>query len=443
MRFLDLKYRIVGALVCAWLPIASVSAQSSDPPGDTLSADDLFDGSQLQDIWIHINARDWERLLNAYLEGAYYPTDFEWHGVRVRNAGIRVRGRLSRSDHKPSLRVDFNRYVTGQEFLGLKSLVLNNEWQDPSMIRERLSMLVFRRMGLPAPRESHARVYIGSNREYAGVYTVVESIDQAFLVHNFNENDGHLYEYHWHEPYGFQDPGSNLDWYASRFEPKTHETESTAVLFTPIRDLVQAINDARQSQLEDKIEPYLNLKVYITHIAIENFLSQKDGLLGDFGMNNFYLYRFEAKRMSQLIPWDQDLAFASMDTPPWQHMDTNVLATKIWDVPELRQVYLRTLLEVARSADAPAGGFDAEDPSTRLCSVPDGEPPCGWLEEEVLREYAQIREAALADPLTPYSNEQFEQSMEFLRAFARHRGNVVREYVARLAPDLAAASRRR
>ena len=42
---------------------------------------------------------------------------------------------------KPALRIDFNRYVAGQEFLGLKSLALDNLWQDPSMIRERLAML--------------------------------------------------------------------------------------------------------------------------------------------------------------------------------------------------------------------------------------------------------------------------------------------------------------
>ncbi|MGH9253992.1 MAG: CotH kinase family protein, partial [Vicinamibacterales bacterium] len=262
------------------------SAQATDTPG----ADELFDGSELHDIWIHINARDWEQLRASYKDNTYYPADIEWRGLKVRNAGIRVRGRTSRSPHKPGLRIDFNRYVTGQEFLGLKSLALDNLWQDPSMIRERLAMLVFRRMGLPAPRESHARVYIGGDRAFAGVYGVVEVIDKRFLERTFGEDDGYLYEYQWQEPYGFEPPRSDLEWYAARFEPKTHETAATATLFSPIRDLVQVINDAPESDFEATLEPYLNIRKYITHIAIENFLSEPDGLLGGLGMNNFYLY---------------------------------------------------------------------------------------------------------------------------------------------------------
>ena len=108
----------------------------------------------------------------------------------MRNAGIRVRGRTSRSPEKPALRIDFNRYVAEQEFLGLKSLALDNLWQDPSMIRERLAMLVFRRMGVPAPRESHAGVRRPASREFVGVYGIVEVIDR-FLETQPGEEEGY------------------------------------------------------------------------------------------------------------------------------------------------------------------------------------------------------------------------------------------------------------
>ena len=174
---------IAGALVCAAFPVISGNAQRAFPraAATTTETDELFDAGELHDIWIHINARDWEQLRTAYRENTYYPADIEWRGVKVRNAGIRVRGRTSRTPHKPALRIDFNRYVAGQEFLGLKSLALDNLWQDASMIRERLAMQIFRRMGLQAPRESHARVYVGGTREFAGVYGVVEVIDKDFL----------------------------------------------------------------------------------------------------------------------------------------------------------------------------------------------------------------------------------------------------------------------
>ena len=71
----------------------------------------LLDGSALNDVWVHINARDWEALHTHYLEDTYYPVDFEWQGVKVRNAGIRVRGNATRSGHKPSFRIDTLRFA--------------------------------------------------------------------------------------------------------------------------------------------------------------------------------------------------------------------------------------------------------------------------------------------------------------------------------------------
>ena len=95
----------------------------------------------------------------------------------MRNIGIRSRGNGSRSGVKPGLRVDFDRYAIAQKFLGLKSFVLRNNTQDPSNLHERLSMLFFRRMGLPASREVYARLFV--NNEYRGLYTIVESVDKS------------------------------------------------------------------------------------------------------------------------------------------------------------------------------------------------------------------------------------------------------------------------
>jgi hypothetical protein len=425
-------------MVCASLQVVSPSAQWAAPRSTKAhEAGGLFDDNALHEIWIHINARDWEQLRAGYRENTYYPADIEWRGQKVRNAGIRVRGRTSRTPEKPALRIDFNRYVEGQEFLGLKSLALDNLWQDPSMIRERLAMLVFRRMGLPAPRESHARVYVGSKREYAGVYGIVEVIDKDFLTRNFGENDGYLYEYQWQEPYGFQIPHAGLEWYAARFDPKTHESAAPFTLFAPIQELVQTINDSEEWRLEEALSPYLDVRQYIKHIAIENFLSEPDGLLGGLGMSNFYLYRFEGRSEFAIIPWDQDLAFEWLDTPPpWHNFENNVLATKIWHSPELRSAYLQTLIDVAASVGPPLGTPAVIDPATRHCPAPPRQPPCGWLEQEIFRQYAQIQEAALADPRTPHSDETFEEAIEFLKRFARERAAIVRAYVAAVPSEM-------
>ena len=57
------------------------------------------------------------------------------------------------------------------------------------------------------------------------------------------------------------------------------------------------------------LSPYLDLEAFVRHVAVEAFLAEIDGVLGDWGMNNFYLYRFERTTRSTLVPWDKSEAF--------------------------------------------------------------------------------------------------------------------------------------
>ena len=53
----------------------------------------------------------------------------------------------------------------------------------------------------------------------------------------------------------------------------------------------------------------------------------------------------------------------------------------------------------------------------------------GWLAREIEFEYAQVREASLADPVKPFTNAQFEADVDALRAFASARGAFVMDEV--------------
>src|SRR5262245_44945862 len=167
------------------------AAAQTDP------ATPFFDDAVIHDLKITINSKDWQSLKDHWQENNYYPCDFKWNDTTVRSIGIRPRGNGSRNPIKIGLRVDFDRYTTDQKFLGLKSFVLRNNTQDASNLREIASMAFFRRMGIPAPREAFARLYI--NNTYAGLYTIVESIDKVFLQKNYGENDGYLYEWDFDE----------------------------------------------------------------------------------------------------------------------------------------------------------------------------------------------------------------------------------------------------
>ena len=44
-------------------------------------------------------------------------------------------------------------------------------------------------------------------------------------------------------------------------------------------------------------------------MAIEVFIADYDGFIGNYGINNFYVYRFDNQKRFQLIPWDKSEAF--------------------------------------------------------------------------------------------------------------------------------------
>lgn len=404
--------------------------------GPYASADALFDDSVLHEIRLVINSKDWQSLKDHYLDNTYYPCDFRWRDQIVRNVGIRSRGTGSRSAVKPGLRVDFDRYTTDQTFLGLKSVILRNNVQDASNLHERLSMLFFRRMGLAAPREAHTTLYV--NNEYVGLYMVVESVDKAFLKRTFDEDGGYLYEYDYPtdaQPYYFEYRGSDPDLYVPLpFKPETHETDPRPEF---IEQLIWTINWTGDAVFRTAIGEFLDLAKFIRHVAVEVFLADNDGFLGDLGMNNFYFYRFENQTLFTFIAWDKSEAFNGgfeygvfrniTDVPASRQ---NRLMARVLSYGDLYDLYLDTLLECARSASQP------EDGST------DG---TGWLEREIQRESDQIGDAASTDPVKPFTNDEFARAVNDLATFARRRGEfVVREVEqARLRRLPAAAYRQR
>ena len=220
-------------------------------------------------------------------------------------------------------------------------------------MRERISMLLFRRLGIAAEREAFATLYV--NNAYAGLYTIVESIDKDFAQRNFNDNDGYIYEYQYADPYYFEDRGRNPATYVpSPFEPQTHEDDPQP---EKVGDLVQAINHAADFAAE--MAQYLDLRTFIRHMAVLTFLADYDGFLGDFGMNNFYLYRFQNRNLFIIIPWDKSQALSSPTYSIWHNIrdvpsgQMNRLMTRALASPGLTSLYLDTLLETVASANEP------------------------------------------------------------------------------------------
>ena len=391
-----------------------------------VTAEQFFDDSVVDGIYLTINPRDWNELKANFQLNDYYAAHMTWRNVTVRNVAIRSRGVGSRNGVKPGLRVDFNRFVPSQDFLGLKSVVLRNNTQDPSGLHERLSMLFFTRMGLPASREAHARLYV--NGEYVGLYTIVETVDKPFLRTRFGEDDGYLYEYDYERedlPYYFEYRGPDPALYSPKpFQPQTHELDPDP---QPLVDMIEATNRVPDSDFLSVVGRYIDLPTFMTYLAIENFIANIDGVAGDYGMNNFYLYRFSHQLLSTFVPWDESEAFkGGIDHGIWHNIADvpsslrNRLVEAALRVPSLAARYIDALARCADLARPPAAAAPLD--------VADGEP--GWLEQEISREYQQVRQATLDDRFTQFTSEEFEEEIERLLLFARTRSDVVRRQIA-------------
>jgi spore coat protein CotH len=372
-------------------------------PASAQNTDALFDDTVLHEVYLEMNPGDWEFLKRNYFDNTYYPANFRWNGQTADSSGIRSRGSGSRSGDKPGLRVDFDHYEKHQRFLSLKSVILDNVVQDFSLIKERLTMSLFRRMGIPASRETHTRLHV--NGKFVGVYVIVESVDKAFLKRELGEDGGHLYEYKWTgQPYHFEFQGGDGSLYVpSPFKPETHEDDPKPEFLV---EFIRFANESSDEDFQARIGEFLDVRRFARHLAVENFVSEIDGITGYAGMNNLSLYRFKASNKWQFIPWDKDRAFAEMSHPALYNISENALTRRLMNLPEFRDALVGALLRASEIA----GGSG------------------GWLEQEVERLSDQIRTAVYADPFPKCPNadvscsaQYFEAEVERLRQFAMYR----------------------
>jgi len=381
----------------------------------------LFDDSTVQTINLTVAAGDWGLLKEYYQLNAYYHATFTWNGISM-DIGVRQHGSGSRSPVKPNLDLNFAKYVKHQNFLGLNFVILKANNEDPSNLREWLSMKLFRRMGIPAPREAPAQVFV--NGQLLGFYYIVEHLDEQFLQRNYGESGGYLYSFQsTNTYYDFEYRGRSPLLYADLLDLKTGQPAPDLATFAKLVEIVnQPVRPFhRDVDFIATLSRYIDPKQFLTYGAAEQVLSGTDCLIGgQQGMNNFDLYQFQGTTQYNVIPWDKDftLSYATMDimngiaSDPNLTPNINRLAARLVGIPEYGQVYLAALTKAANLM-GPAGG---------------------WADSEITREYGVIHDAATNDPhkqclesgvMMPCGNYDFETSVEYIHSFFTVRSDFV------------------
>ena len=126
--------------------------------------------------------------------------------------------------------------------------------------------------------------------------------------------------------------------------------------------LVKAINESSVAAFRSAVAEYLDLQKFLRHVAVEMFLADNDGFLGDYGMNNFYFYRFTDKKLFTFIAWDKSNAFNSPTYSIWHNINAvpasrvNQLMAQTLASRDLFDYYLDALMDCVRSASELAAG---------------------------------------------------------------------------------------
>lgn len=230
-------------------------------------------------------------------QDTYVSASLTYLDQTVTNIGLRIKGEGSfqNLDRKPALKIKFDEFVPEQSFIGLRRLTLNNAFEDPSFVAERLAYDVFRAAGLPAPRCNNASVYI--NGEYYGVYVNVEPEDKTFLRRWFPDDKGNLYE----EGQSDFEPGAE-----EAFNLETNELLNDR---SDLTGLITAIDMASTDTFLDDIDAQLDTAQFLKFSAAEAAVNQWDMYAYTvFYVNNLRIYSDPTSGKFSFIPWGMDLS---------------------------------------------------------------------------------------------------------------------------------------
>jgi len=255
----------------------------------------------------------------------------------VKPVGVRLRGNTSRYAEKKSFKIDFREFG-GKKFFDYKKFNLKANVNDPSLIREALTLQQFRELGVPAARTHHTRLYI--NEEYMGVYLNVEQVDDVFLERRNGHSEGSMYKCSW---------GANLSSSSQVLDEVMFESEINKSSDTRIEvgHFVDVLNTASDDEFVTQIEQVFDVDTYLRYLAVEAVTGHWDGY--SYNQNNFYLYYNSNTGIVQFLPYDVDntwgIDWVGQD---WGKYDLNAwvmpgqprpLTTRILSVPSYRVRY--------------------------------------------------------------------------------------------------------
>ena len=316
------------------------------------------------------------------------------NGVTYDSCGVQFKGNSSYNapGNKKPFKIDFNEYLSGQNFDGLKTINLNNCMKDPTLMREKIMLDFCRENQIPAPRSTYAKLYL--NGQYWGLYSLVEQMDKTALDRLFNENEGNLFK---------GDPNGTLQWYGtadssyqSKYELKTNKTAND---FSDLIHLIDVLNNTPSASFYDSLEKVLETESVIKAWAADIIFSNLDSYRGSG--HNYYIYHDTIIDKFRWIIWDVNEVFGNFNMGMTVQqleslslfyipnpVNSRPLTNKMNQNSTYKSEYINTVCDMLSNS------FTSQKLNAKIDSL-----------------YNKIKPDVYADTKKPYTNQNFEDNI--------------------------------
>lgn len=268
-----------------------------------------------------------------FVPGEVFYNGKEWYRVGIRFKGnSSLQSTWQSGNLKLSFKLDFDEFedeypqIDNQRFNGFKKLSLKNNFDDKSMLREKVAGDVFRNAGLAASHTAFYEVYVdfGDGPTYFGVYTLTEEVDDTVIDTQFSSDKGNLYK-----PDGDAASFASGSFDETEMYKKTNEDEAD---FTDVKNLLNILHDGSRTSdptaWRAQLDAVLDTEVFLNYLAINTTIQNWD----TYGRmtHNYFLYNNPANNKLTWIPWDNNEALQSGKREGSLPLDFSGLSASQW-----------------------------------------------------------------------------------------------------------------
>jgi len=242
-------------------------------------------------FFIEMSKKDWKKLHRNIWEDIYVDAlltiDDKRYDIKIGLRGNQLRKRKKKSYH----------IIFQQPYLveGHHEIHLNAEYNDPSLMRNKLSFDFFQQIGVLAPSSKHIQLAI--NDKYEGIYLAIESFDQYYLKRR-NLPEGSIYyatnddaNFSLYTPEGTLKK-SLMDGYTTKYSFQGSEH---------LEKLLVIINTYPKEKFDEEIRKVMDIEKYLLWLAGVVCTQNFDGFI-----HNYALYHNSETQLFEISPWDYD-----------------------------------------------------------------------------------------------------------------------------------------